>query len=156
MMKIIASWDNLALINYKMKVYFDYERYLIAQLSFLWVNSLLKLLCTCLLKGCPPQHIWIVGIGYCFDATNNANCNFDGGDCCNPNANTDWCQDCICYEDLNCNGPLELIGNGKCNDETNNEECNFDGGDCCGSCANMEQCSDCRCLVGSPPNYLCT
>ena len=103
--------------------------------------------------GCPLPHIWLIGIGYCLDATNNAHCNFD--DCCDPNANTDYCQDCICYEDLNCNGPLELIGNGKCNDETNNAECNFDGGDCCGSCANMEQCSDCRCLVGSPPNYLC-
>ena len=106
-------------------------------------------------EGCPLKHTWLVGNGYCFDATNNANCNFDGGDCCNPNANTDWCQDCICYEDLNCNGPLELIGNGYCNDQTNNVECNFDGGDCCGSCANLKQCSDCQCLSGSPPNYLC-
>ena len=64
-------------------------------LSFLCVNSLLKSLCTCLLKGCPPQHIWLVGNGFCFDATNNANCDFDGGDCCDPNANTDWCQYCI-------------------------------------------------------------
>ena len=104
--------------------------------------------------GCPPAHLWLISFDHCIDAVNNANCNFDS-DCCDPNANTDYCQDCICYEDLNCNSPLELIGNGKCNDETNNEECNFDGGDCCGSCANMEQCSDCRCLVGSPPNYLC-
>ena len=106
-------------------------------------------------EGCPPLHIWLIGNGFCDDATNTANCNFDGGECCDPNTNNDWCQDCICYEDLNCNGPLDLIGNGKCNDETNNAECNFDGGDCCGSCANMEQCSDCQCLVGSPPNYLC-
>ena len=56
-------------------------------LSFLCVNSLLKSLCTYLLEGCPPQHIWIVGNGYCIDATNNANCNFDGGDCCDPNTN---------------------------------------------------------------------
>ena len=97
----------------------------------------------------------MIGNGYCDDATNNANCNFEGGDCCGLNTNTDYCQDCICYEDLSCNGPLDLIGNGYCNDETNNEECNYDGGDCCGSCANMEQCSDCRCLDGSPPNYLC-
>ena len=110
-------------------------------------------MCTCLLKGCLPQHISLVGIGYCIDATNNANCNFD--DCCDPNANTDYCQDCICYEDLNCNSPLELIGNGYCNDQTNIAECNFDGGDCCGSCANMEQCSDCQCLEGSPINYSC-
>ena len=104
-------------------------------------------------EGCPSPHIWLIGIGYCIDATNTAKCNFE--DCCEPNANTDFCQDCICYEDLSCNASLDLIGNGYCNDETNNEECNFDGGDCCGSCANMEQCSDCRCLVGSPPNYLC-
>ena len=106
-------------------------------------------------EGCPLLHIWLIGIGYCVDATNTANCNFDGGDCCDSNANTDFCQDCICYEDLSCNASLDLIGNGYCNDETNNEECNFDGGDCCGSCANMEQCSDCRCLDGSPRNYLC-
>jgi hypothetical protein len=127
-------------------------------LSFLCVNSLLKLLCTCLLEGCPPQHIWLVGDGACFDETNNVNCDFDGGDCCSPYSCYlcfDWCQDCICYEDLNCNGPLELIGNGHCNDQTNNAECNFDGGDCCGSCANMEQCSECWCLDGSPPNYQC-
>ena len=96
----------------------------------------------------------MVSLSPCVDAVNNANCNFDS-DCCDPNANTDYCHDCICYEDLNCNGPLELIGNGYCNDQTNNAQCNFDGGDCCGSCANMEQCSDCQCLVGSPPNYLC-
>ena len=98
--------------------------------------------------------MWLISFDYCIDAVNNANCNFDS-DCCDPNANTDYCHDCICYEDLNCNGPLDLIGNGYCNDQTNNVECNFDGGDCCGSCANMEQCSECQCLGGSPPNYLC-
>ena len=41
----------------------------------------------------------------------------DFNDCCDSNENTDYCQDCICYEDLNCNGQLELIGNGFCNDE---------------------------------------
>ena len=105
-------------------------------------------------KGCPLLWLWMIGIGYCVDATNIASCNFNQ-DCCGPNPNHVFCQDCICYEDLNCNGPLDLIGNGYCNDETNNAECNFDGGDCCGSCANMEQCSDCQCLVGSPPNYQC-
>ena len=97
----------------------------------------------------------MIGNGYCEEAMNNENCNFDGGDCCDPNANTIYCEDCICYEDLSCNGLLELIGNGQCNDETNNAECNFDGGDCCGSCANTQQCVHCQCLVGSPLNYLC-
>ena len=99
--------------------------------------------------------IWLIGNGNCDDATNNANCNFEGGDCCGPNVDTNYCEDCICYEDLSCNGPLELIGNGQCNDETNNAGCNFDGGDCCGSCADTQQCVDCQCLVGSPLNYLC-
>ena len=99
--------------------------------------------------------IWLIGNGNCDDATNNANCNFEGGDCCGPNVDTNYCEDCICYEDLSCNGLLELIGNGQCNDETNNAVCNFDGGDCCGSCANTQQCVHCQCLVGSPLNYLC-
>ena len=100
---------------------------------------------------------WIrfIGNGYCNDFTNNADCIFDGGECCDPNGNTNYCQDCICYADLSCNGPLDLIGNGQCNNETNIAECNFDGGDCCGSCANTEQCVDCQCLDGSPINYLC-
>ena len=107
------------------------------------------------LTCCLQPHLWLIELDYCFDATNTANCNFDGGHCCEANANTDFCQDCICYEDLNCNASLDLIGNGYCNDETNNAECNFDAGDCCGSCASMEQCSDCQCLDGSPTNYLC-
>ena len=106
-------------------------------------------------EGCPLAWTWLIGIGTCIDATNSATCNFDGGDCCDPYAYTDYCQDCICYEDLNCPAPLELIANGYCNDETNKAECNFDGGDCCGSCANVDQCSDCECLDGSPTNYLC-
>ena len=105
--------------------------------------------------GCPAQWHWLIGISYCIDATNTANCNFDGGDCCDPNANFDYCKDCICYENLNCNAPIELIGNGYCNDETNTAECNFDGGDCCGTCANMENCLDCQCFEGSPINYSC-
>ena len=52
-----------------------------------------------------------VGDGVCNDETNNAECDYDGGDCC-PNPN--------------------MVGDGICNDETNNLECNYDGGDCCG------------------------
>ena len=106
-------------------------------------------------EGCPQPWQRLIGDGNCDDALNTATCNFDDGDCCDPTASTDYCQDCICHEDLNCNAPLELILNGYCNDETNTAECNFDGGDCCGSCANLDQCSDCECLDGSPPNYLC-
>ena len=41
--------------------------------------------------------IWI-GDGYCDDAANTLDCNFDGGDCCGPNVNTVYCtgsQICI-------------------------------------------------------------
>ena len=51
------------------------------------------------------------GNGICNDEANNAECNYDGGDCCVT--------------------PIELIGNGLCNDEANNVECYYDGGDCC-------------------------
>ena len=40
---------------------------------------------------------WI-GDGYCDDGANSLDCNFDGGDCCGPNVNTDYCtgsQICI-------------------------------------------------------------
>ena len=33
--------------------------------------------------------------GYCNDETNNANCGYDGGDCC-VNVNTDHCSECAC------------------------------------------------------------
>ena len=34
--------------------------------------------------------------GYCDDVTNNAECNYDGGDCCGDNVNTEWCSECQC------------------------------------------------------------
>ena len=37
----------------------------------------------------------MVGNGFCGDATNIAECNYDGGDCC-VNVNTDYCSDCNC------------------------------------------------------------
>ena len=86
---------------------------------------------------------------------NNPKCNYDGGDCCGFNVNTDWCSKCICYEDLNCEAPLDLIANGFCNDESNNAGCNFDGGDCCGFCVKTEYCSDCLCHEGSAMSLDC-
>ena len=59
--------------------------------------------------------------GYCEDHVNNAECNYDWGDCCGPNVNTGWCADCICYSQ-HCDGPQEFISDGYCNDETNNEQ----------------------------------
>lgn len=37
----------------------------------------------------------LVGDGLCHDEINNADCNYDGGDCC-VNVNTDQCSECKC------------------------------------------------------------
>ena len=105
--------------------------------------------------NCPMEWIYLIGVGYCVDPTNTANCNFGNGDCCEPNVDTSVCIECVCYEDLVCDAPLELIGNGICNDESNHGECNFDGGDCCGNHVDTTQCSECHCYEGSPFNYFC-
>ena len=39
----------------------------------------------------------LIGDGFCNDETNNADCNFDGGDCCGGCVNTDNCLNCVCY-----------------------------------------------------------
>ena len=99
----------------------------------------------------------MIGDGYCNDETNNADCNYDGGDCCKSNVYSQHCTECICYFQENClAGVHPLVGNGDCNDETNNEDCNYDGGDCCltnndgyyYSFLNKDHCSECLCLGG--------
>ena len=40
---------------------------------------------------------WIAD-GYCDDINNNMECSYDGGDCCGPNANTQYCSDCSCLD----------------------------------------------------------
>ena len=67
-----------------------------------------------------------VGDGYCDDHVHNAECNYDGGECCGSNVNTYFCADCVCYSQ-HCDGPQEFISDGYCNDETNNADCNYDG-----------------------------
>ena len=43
---------------------------------------------------CPnPQ--WI-GDGICDDPNNIFECDYDGGDCCGSNVNTQFCNDCLC------------------------------------------------------------
>ena len=46
------------------------------------------------LLGC-TNPAW-VGDGYCDDVTNNMECNYDGGDCCGDNINTQFCTECQC------------------------------------------------------------
>ena len=90
-----------------------------------------------------------IGDNSCDDENNNQECNYDSGDCCGPNVNTQYCTECICYADLNCAAPLELIGDGFCNDEANTQNCNYDNGDCCGSCVVTTNCVECACLDGN-------
>ena len=93
---------------------------------------------------------WI-GDGYCNDETNNADCNYDDGDCCGSCVNKEYCSECSCLSEVTVTGQLNpLIGNGFCNPEINNAECMFDGLDCCGSDVNLIFCteqndSECSC-----------
>ena len=77
------------------------------------------------------DNVTLVGNGFCNDETNNADCNYDGGDCCG--FNSEQCTECTCFYQETCLSgmPLAFLGNGVCNNETNIAECNYDGGDCC-------------------------
>ena len=89
----------------------------------------------------------MVGNGLCNDETNNPECNYDGGDCCATNANTNFCSNCVCHLIETCAaGYHPLVGNGFCNDDTNIAECDYDGGDCCGYNINSEHCTECTCF----------
>jgi hypothetical protein len=97
-----------------------------------------------LVPGC--DNVALVGNGLCNDETNNANCNYDGGDCCVVNSITDYCYQCLChFLEICAAGYHPLVGNGFCNDNTNTAECDYDGGECCGYNVNMEQCTECKC-----------
>ena len=93
--------------------------------------------------------IQLVGDGYCYDETNNLECNYDGGDCCLSSPNTDYCSNCTCNLLETClAGTHPFVGNGICNDETNIAECMFDGLDCCsgyGFEVVTTDCTECSC-----------
>merc|ERR1711988_1114653 len=38
------------------------------------------------------------GDGNCDDDNNNCGCDYDGGDCCGPNADKNYCTDCQCLD----------------------------------------------------------
>ena len=48
----------------------------------------------------------IVGNGYCDDGTNNADCDYDGRDCCGSCVATTYCSDCQCL-----GGPQQVCEN---------------------------------------------
>ncbi len=100
--------------------------------------------------------------GYCDDANNFEECDFDGNDCCQSDANPSWdefCDECTCKDlvehhhvgdgvasPVACMEPW--ISDGYCDDENNFEECDFDGNDCCqpyGSDLWNKFCTDCQC-----------
>ena len=108
-------------------------------------STLDSILFSFLHSGC--DNAALVGNGFCNDETNNANCNYDGGDCCVVNANTNSCFECACRFIETCAaGYHPLVGNGFCNDDTNIAECHYDDGDCCGYNINSEHCTDCTCF----------
>jgi hypothetical protein len=94
---------------------------------------------------CLASH-FLTGNGFCNDEANNAECNFDGGDCCGSCVNTEFCIECICLGNITSNEfSNPLIGNGFCNDHTNNALCGFDGFDCCGANVIVDVCTECAC-----------
>ena len=89
----------------------------------------------------------MVGNGFCNDETNNAICNYDGGECCAMDVNPNNCSECACNILETCMaGYHPLVGNGFCNEETNIDECNYDAGDCCGYNITSEHCTQCTCF----------
>lgn len=85
--------------------------------------------------------------GRCDEANNNADCGFDGGDCCASTCTSGLefacgdgaeCRDTevtLSHRGLSssasCGGYTFEIGNSRCDSSLNNEECGYDGGDCC-------------------------
>ena len=47
------------------------------------------------MKGTCGKALW-QGDTYCDDDNNNAGCDWDGGDCCSPDHNYDYCSACEC------------------------------------------------------------
>ena len=78
------------------------------------------------LGGCPLHPQWL-GDGFCDDITNTIECDYDGGDCCMSDINTQYCEECLCHSStstppLHCNSTLAwMIGDGFCDDVTNNQ-----------------------------------
>ena len=95
-------------------------------------------------KGCGSPN-W-KGDGYCDDENNNKECEYDGGDCCGSNVNTNFCTECACKQSsaAGCELP-QYEGDGYCDDGNNNKGCNYDGGDCCGAGVLTNYCTECKC-----------
>ena len=68
------------------------------------VNTLLCSACDCLDPNHNSDHDGCIdpfdytGDSLCDDALNNEDCEWDGGDCCGANVNTDVCSACDCLD----------------------------------------------------------
>jgi len=110
---------------------------------------------------------------WCDDENNNADCNWDGGACCNNDFGgwDTYCSACQCLEPSTtttaaptttttttaaptttgtpsgCGSP-QWAEDQWCDDENNNADCNWDGGACCNNAFGGwdTYCSDCQCL----------
>ena len=51
------------------------------------------------ITGCSNSD-WVAD-GFCDDFTNNKECDFDGGDCCNSESNHQFCKKCLCLTEGN-------------------------------------------------------
>ena len=49
-----------------------------------------------LFEGCAVPIF--IGDGSCDDEANNADCNYDGGDCCLECMDTSLCSECLCHD----------------------------------------------------------
>merc|ERR1711981_517275 len=122
------------------------------------VNEQYCSVCECLEGGptegppaeCPTSY---VGDNYCDDQCNNIDNDFDGGDCCGDDVNTQYCDVCDCLEmEPTTEPPMDecevpqWFGDNYCDDGNNTPECGFDGGDCCGDDVNTQYCQLCECL----------
>merc|ERR1712146_457582 len=110
------------------------------------------------------------GDGFCDDANNNCNCDWDAGDCCGFDNKYNYCTYCLCLDpdsDLYVNKVTTLPPTTKlvtlypcdvackkdawrddnyCDDDNNHCGCDWDGGDCCGADNKYTLCTDCACL----------
>ena len=50
-------------------------------------------------KGCESDYADYIGDGYCDDANNHQDCQYDDGDCCGDDVFTNYCSECICYDE---------------------------------------------------------
>ena len=102
-------------------------------------------------------HGELVRNGYCNDQANNEKCIYDGGDCCGPCINAEYCTACECLGNITASNGISnalagdhgisnaLLGDGFCNDEINTLECGLDGFDCCGANVLDVNCTECIC-----------